>query len=253
MIDLLEVLLIRDPQFLVDVGPSIWNVFKEIEQFYNFSQPRMQGHRFAFDPALSKPLSSELLVRRSSDAEELAKGFWGNSKGEYRHTIDQERLASAVRSYMPSEFRDMPMLLVIDQEITPPRDWRYIIWDMASSGSVISTAPLDPRYWRDRTPQRIGAIKHRVRVAALNITGSLLGLKRCSNDCCFLYDNVESTDVLDSMLILGPEHGWSDLAGYGYSPRPRHPERLQSISLVRTGKEESLELSHPESEWNTYE
>ena len=253
MIELLHVLLIRDPKFAVEAGPAIWTALKEVEQFYNLHQPRVHVHRVAFEPGLSEPVSKQWPPQQLETSGDLSEKFWNAVRGKFRRTIDQNQLAEAVRSRLPAELRGLPMVLVTDQEIIPPRDWNYIIWDTTQFGSVISAAPLDPQYWSDRTPHRVGAVKHRVRVCGLSIMGSHLGLERCKNEKCFLYGNVDSTNVLDDMLVLGPEHGWQDLAGFGYSPRPRNPEQLQSVSPPLVGNEIALQARLASPEWNTYE
>lgn len=144
-------------------------------------------------------------------------------------------------------------MIVTDQEIEPPSGWRYIIWSEVFCGKVISIAPTDPLYWRERTSNREGAIKHRVRTAGLNIVGVHLGLARCDNPNCFLFDDVSSAAVLDNMLVLGKEHGWTSLDGLGYSPRPRIPALLQSMTKAPLLEDEHSALVQPASEWNIYE
>lgn len=253
MTEVLQLLLIRNRKFADEVGPAMWAALEEMEQFYNFHQRRVDVRRVAFEPALPDPVCMEWPPRRSEAFGDRSDKFWNEVRGKYRRTIDQNRLVEAVRSRLPAILISVPMLLVTDQEIIPPPDWSYIIWDSTNWGSVISAAPLDPQYWNERTANRIGAIKHRVRVCGLSVMGTMLGLERCKNEKCFLYKNVESTNVLDDMLVLGPEHGWGDLAGFGYSPRPRNPEQLQSVTPPFIGSAVALDERMMSPEWNTYE
>jgi predicted Zn-dependent protease len=253
---ILQVFVIYDEKFALEVAPVILTAFKEIEIFYN---QRLRCIPRVFAPGFNNPVLKELPTeRRIMEAKDQAMVFWHAVKGKYSQTVDHEKLAELIKSKMSAKLSKLPMILVTNQEITPPSGWRYIIWDWDDKkvNHVISAAPLDPSYWGDQTSQRVSAIKHRVRVAGLNITGSLLGLKDCENAHCFLNRNVESTDVLDGMLFLGPEHGWQDLTGHGYSPRPAYPEKIQSIAKVEIIDKlvvPPITANIPEkAEWNTF-
>ena len=121
-------------------------------------------------------------------------------------------------------------MLVTDVELTPPPDWRYIIWDTFPLGCVVSLAPLDPRYWGERMPhdERVGTIKRRARAAMLAIVGALVGLQRCANDRCYLFADINSVLRLDEMTHLGPEHEVEALAFRGFVDETS-PEDAQEV------------------------
>ena len=123
-------------------------------------------------------------------------------------------------------------MLVTDQELTPPKGWRYIIWDEIQSGTAISIAPTDPVYWRYSDENRVAIIKHRIRTAGLSVAGTFLGLKRCEEENCFLYDDVDSVTRLDEMVYLSGHHGLQELANRGFVTRPDDPNRVQNIEVV---------------------
>jgi hypothetical protein len=154
---------------------------------------------------------------------------------------------------LPVRYKSSFLMIVTDQEIEPPADWRYIIWSEFSNGQVVSVAPTDPSYWRERSANRLGAIKHRVRTAGMCIVGVALGLTRCDNPRCFLFGQVSSAEVLDSMVVLGGEHSWTLLTGWGYSPRPTDPSHMQQMQQVSFPQEAYPSSLDTESEWNIYE
>jgi hypothetical protein len=121
------------------------------------------------------------------------------------------------------------LLLVTDQEITPPPDWRYVLWDSCRNGVVVSIAPIDPHYWSERGEYRVQTIKHRVRVACCAALSEMLGLERCDNPTCLLYASVDSVISLDQMILLGPEHNIPALADHGFDARPSDPAQVQPI------------------------
>lgn len=232
----------------------------EIENFYNFDQPRVTCARYMLDSSGGGSLA-EYSPSQQFPASTFQSGglspddkFWAPLQGKFRRTIHQGRLSENLRRLLPPQHQDSFCMIVTDQEIEPPSGWRYIIWDEVPHGEVISVAPTDPLYWRERTSNREGAIKHRVRTAGLNIAGVLLGLTRCDNTNCFLFDDVASTAVLDNMLVLGKEHGWTSLDGMGYTPRPRIPAMLQSMTKAPLLDEEHSASPAPlAGEWNIYE
>lgn len=104
-------------------------------------------------------------------------------------------------------------VVLTDLAITPPREWRYIIWDVTPSGAVISAAPLDPAYWEPSAAadMRRSTIARRATAAQLCVMGSLLGLRRCDNERCFMFGNIDSVTRLDNAEIYGPEHEIEEL------------------------------------------
>lgn len=111
--------------------------------------------------------------------------------------------------------RDATSVVLTDLPITPPPEWRYIIWDSAPNGSVISCAPLDPAYWTTAVDEqtRIETTKKRALAATLCVIGSLLGLGRCSNERCFMFGNIDSVRRLDEVELIGSEHSVEELSG----------------------------------------
>jgi hypothetical protein len=114
-------------------------------------------------------------------------------------------------------------VVLTDLPITPPKEWRYIIWDVTASGAVISAAPLDPGYWEPSVPPdlRRATITRRATAAQLCVMGSLLGLRRCDNDRCFMFGNIDSVTRLDHAETIGPEHGIEELTSRRLQPMVR--------------------------------
>lgn len=255
MMTIIQVLVFQSPEKAKQLGPAVWAAFQEIENFYNHDQQRLVCRRLVFDPGQDEPFRSELGSCNDNTAGTSAESFWVSARGRYHRTIDQNRLVALMREKLPTQERELPMVVITDSEITPPPDWRYIIWDNADDNClVVSIAPTDPLFWREQiSPRRIAVIKHRVRTAGLSATGELLGLRFCKNSSCFLFDDVESTEMLDSMLILGKEHKIPGLEGLGFSPRPRDPFGVQRIQRGLLTPEDWAKDKSLEEEWDTNE
>jgi hypothetical protein len=253
----LQVLLFRNTRQSDELGPSLWAALQEVEQFYNRALPPRTYHRFY----LAESVPDEVKRALPLDWEHVGaavkdEGFWSNLRGRYQRTYDPNRLAEKVRHLLMEQasqrpdlserlnvgqprgaegrspldlLRDAPLLLVMDQELTPPPDWRYIIYDNCRAGVVVSIAPIDPHYWHEPPENRVASIKHRVRAACCSALGGLLGLERCDNPSCMLFESVESVSNLDRMILLGPEHGISLLADRGFEARPSDPTQVQPI------------------------
>jgi hypothetical protein len=163
----------------------------------------------------------------------LPTGFWERVSGQFTQTIDQRKLADAIRESLdPSLPADMKFCLVTDQELTPPPEWRYLIWDDCSTdrlaGGVASLAPIDPAYWRIRDPWRVARIKHRIRTACLSMVAECSGSERCDDTKCFLFMDVESADRLDAMVRLAPGHpDLPELTGWGFGKLSDQPEIVE--------------------------
>jgi hypothetical protein len=84
----------------------------------------------------------------------------------------------------------------------------------------------------------VAIIKHRIRTAGLSVVGTFLGLKRCDEENCFLFDDVDSVTRLDDMVYLGGDHGLPELANRGFATRPDDPNRVQTIEPVRRPRRE---------------
>jgi|SRR5271157_2230380 len=285
---ILLLLLFRDVETSLELGPPLWAALQEVEQFYQVLWPKREFRRVYLAGRVPDAIRAEIpLDWEATQAAFGDQGFWRlalkEAKGRYTRTCDQERLGELVREHLihqgslgqdgsayvewlrtgrvdaasppgpgrdasgtekvttASEARkpwdlnrvqDLTMILVTDQQITPPPDWRYIIWDGIRAGSVISIAPTNPNYWHADDPDRVATIKHRVRTACLCSVGEFLGLKRCQNPTCLLYAEVDSVSCLDGMVLLGREHRKKKLTNHGFEPKPRQPNVVQPIIAI---------------------
>lgn len=120
------------------------------------------------------------------------------------------------------------VIVVVDREIVPPSDWRYVLWDSFPGGTVISTAPMDPNYWGAPVPERERKreMKQGMRAAALCIAGTRIGLSRCENPNCFMFGAVDSVSRLPEMRQLGPEHTVMGLERGIFPVSESHPDRV---------------------------
>jgi len=248
---IVQVLLLVDGETSLEVGPALWAMLLEIERFYNMDRPRISFQRFYISPQVPKVnlldtarRNLDRLLRggkavddalmQLSPAQRVEKAVSSkDSTGRFRRTCDQRKLGQVVRDLIGIGPDAGLLFIVTDREITPPPEWRYIIWDDFEGGAVVSMVPTDPKYWRHPDPGRIATIKHRVRTAALSITGQFLGLERCENPGCFLYADVGSVTNLDLMTHLGDEHELPKLAGRGFQPAGADPAVVQSVVETR--------------------
>lgn len=233
-VPLLQVLLFAEEQNLRDYGRAVWVAFEEVATFYQRAMPELSYHRFVYDSGGTDP---DTLRAEWSEAPGVAPGLgsslWQSLRSRPSAVFDQEKMVDTVRRALGERCSDSRLLVCTDQQIRPPEDWRYILWDVVGKDVVVSTAAMDPNYWGARIPDRVATIKHRMRTAALSGTGEQLGLKRCSKAICLLYREVVSVECLDTMLLLGREHGVSSLEGLGFDPRPREPGERQEILEMR--------------------
>ena len=254
LVQFVQVLILFDAKTSRELGPALWAALLEIERFYNADGIRAGFQRYYISPHVPRLGLVESAWRgmgrlfyRGEDMEDALALLSQEQRvegplpasdvpGRWR-TYDQHKLGAKVRNLIRESSEGSQLLIVTDREITPPADWRYIIWDEISGGAVISVVPTDPRYWRDRDPNRVATIKHRARTAGLAITGSVLGFKRCKNPNCFLYGDVDSATTLDLMLHLGEEHDIPSLAGRGFEPVADDPNRVQRI-IENPGRQE---------------
>lgn len=210
------VVVCRDDDGARELGGMLWSVLAEVSVFYNLDKPRGEFKRWW----LGNNAPTNLTIGNSDHivTRKLGDKWWEPLQSSSSWLIDQERLAKAVRELIPQE--EGRIIVVTDEEITPPPEWRYIIWDGSLKGAgVASLAPLDPRYWGDRTPDREQIIKRRIRAALLSMTGTRLGFQRCNNTRCYLYANVDSVTALDVMIALGHEHEQEGLSDKVFSGR----------------------------------
>jgi hypothetical protein len=226
-----QVLLFREddgqPRFernFAELGSALWAAFQEVEHLYKRQWPDAVFQRHYLSRQPQDFLGPEdypvhLLPQTASDWNQL----WEESRDDHTKTFSAQRLAENVRKLLRRDAADQWLIVVTDQKITPPPDWRYIIWDdswdggTVKGGAVVSIPPTDPHYWNERDyGQRIPIIKKRIRAACCCVTGMTLGIERCYNPGCFMYVNVESMTVLDEMVCIGPEHGFDNLSNVGF-------------------------------------
>ena len=228
---IVQMLVLRNESLAQELSAPLWSALKEVEAFYNAGEPRADFRRVNLSVVATGTAESEGALDTTRDLANLYEGeFWMTATGKFTRTVDYSkvsRLARTLADVDPSARH----LIVIDRELTPPPEWRYIIFDGDSQGTVVSMAPTDPQYWRNPRDDRIEIIKHRVRTSCLNAVGMLLGLERCDNPSCLLYDNIDAVTALDGMVALGEEHGLPTLAGRGFSVNTTNPGDVQPIVL----------------------
>lgn len=247
-VTIIQALVLFEERSSDDYGLALWAAFHEVDRFYRMAGAEVEYRRFYVAPSPPNPSFLESITRAfgkwipggqlQSASDLLSKNQVRSSASpsaelsdSRRRTYDQRKLGSVIRKMVDPKESGDHLMIVTDRPITPPRNWRYIIWetDPNSNTSVISTAPLDPEYWRDKDPNRIFHIKTRTRNAALSITGELIGLERCDNPACFMFDDVDSVTVLDDMQELGDEHGLRKVTGYGFDDSGKDPTLVQPV------------------------
>lgn len=210
---LTQVLLLANPEHYESTGPALWAMLEEVALLYNVGGQVVHPVRRYVTPepvhALEAVASQEeQLVVGSGIVPLLA------TPGRYAGTLDPEPLADRVRAMLSEYGHEAGTLQVVtDQEITPPPDMRYILWQGANDWGVVSIAPMDPEYWGLLDEEPTAQIKRRARAAAISQVGSMLDLERCGNPRCFMYGNVDSVLRLDRMRLIGDEH--PDFPGAG--------------------------------------
>jgi hypothetical protein len=244
-VDIIQVLLLFEAESAHELSPALWATLLEVERFYNQDEPRARFDRYYISPY--RPTTSPLeaawrgfgrLLRGDKGmddalvllSQEQSTGHGVESsqvEGKYKGTVDQGKLWTTVRALLGEPAGEKRLLIVTDREITPPPEWRYIIWDGSEMDAVVSFAPIDPKYWREKDPQRVSTIKRRVRTVCLSVTGQFLGLQRCDNPSCFLYKDIEGVTTLDLMTRFGPEHELPSLTNFGFSPAAKEPSVIQ--------------------------
>ncbi len=252
---IIQALALFDEKNSFDYGLALWATFHEVERFYAAAGAEVKYQRFYIAPSAPNPSLFESISqtlgrwipgRMVQSALELPKDSQVRSSlapsaelaDNRRRTYDQDKLTAIIRKLVDPKESGDHLMIVTDRAITPPKEWRYIIWETNenTNSSVISVAPLDPEYWRDKDPQRILTIKNRTRNAALSVTGEQVGLDRCENPACFLFGDVDSVTVLDEMRELGEEHEISQLTGHGFEEVAKDPTLVQSITSQSLSK-----------------
>lgn len=253
VISINQVLLFQDPTNSKELGEVLWTAAKEVENFYNLVEQRAVFRRSylsevipdnirrsgtttlpllqkvldfftrAADQHINKETSEVMIKLVQSDAQ------WKTAEGKFARTYDTEKILQLVRELSGDEKSSLIPVVVTDLMLTPPPEWRYIIWDGDRNGIVISIPPTDPKFWRISDPNRIAIIKHRVRTAFLSAVGEVIGLEDCDNERCFLFGDVDSVTRLDSMIFLGPEHNIETLKQRGFEIVPKDPIKVQPV------------------------
>jgi len=212
---ILQVVLLREESASRELGAALWATLQEVELLYNTAELRAK-----FDRVYVAKTRPEFLKEPFVLPQATVNAGWTQlwSKSGQRRTYDTETLYSRTRQLLGERGRSDALMIVTDQEITPPPRWRYMIWGGSGNEIVISVAPTDPRYWGIQAEDsvRVLTIKHRIRSACCSVVGVELGLERCQNPRCFLYSSVDSVTTLDEMVCLGPEHKLPKLSGLGF-------------------------------------
>ncbi len=214
----LQVLLIRGAETGPDLVPVLWAAAQEVESLFALHPKQLWFDRVCITERKGRPdLPAESVVRLEESAwDEL----WLSARSRRARRLDQKKLVHKVRDVLGPHTHGARVILITDGEITPPSDWRYILWDGWDRNAVISTAPMDPVYWGELDDERVVTVKQRLRAACCSVMGASMGLKRCHNPDCFLYRAVDSVLQLDDMQFIGAEHQVHTLTGMGFLPSP---------------------------------
>ncbi|MBV8309496.1 MAG: hypothetical protein JO344_03760 [Planctomycetaceae bacterium] len=224
-----QILLFSNAANSNELGLTLWAVFKEVEHLYDGHDKRVSFRRSCLAESVPKEVQGEVSLPWETIASTLKDpNQWQQAHGRYTRTFDQQKLLDLALGLIGDPKREDQVVLVTDKEITPPSQWRYIIWSGCKGGTVVSVAPTDPVYWSQTDPNRILTIKHRVRVACCSTVGEKLGLQRCDNPNCFLYKHVDSVSTLDHMLYIGEEHELKELDRRGFA-KVDDPTQVQPV------------------------
>lgn len=211
-------------------GRALWAALCEVAEFFGGAEERLRVPIGRSDdvvnvlPTFRKTiLAPQRLdgLPSQPDAEEFATSNYaavhrGLTNVDSLGRINHAELGTLLRSMLESN--DI-VVVVTDCEIAPPTHLRYLIWDVFFNGAVVSTAPTSPRYWGQWDSAHgddVRAMKWRTRAACLGVVGSLLGMTRCLNERCYLFQNLDAVSRLDHMTCIGDEHAVAGLSGYGF-------------------------------------
>ena len=244
-IPITQLLLLGDATAAREMGDVLWLALDEVRRLFTladesacFSVPLPDGSLVAVRPEIQIRLLAPTAVpfvagdhwlaggkpRARTVIEQAIGGRVGSGI-----SLDHSALAGSVQTQLGLD-EGIPLVLVTDQPVTPPPHMRYAIWQPVAGGVVLSTAALDPAYWGrtasgEADADRLRVLKHRTRAASATVIGSLIGLYRCDNPTCFLFEDVDSVTRLDGMLRIGAEHAVPELADRGFAQEddPRQP------------------------------
>lgn len=227
--DLQAVLFLARGEASGELARVLWPALFEVERFYG------RG-RVILVPTLMTPGPIPLRLQPTPAPEQVTRvdppRSWMDPWESLR--VPTKEITRFVRGVLGRDC-DAPLVVVTDLALTPPEGWSYVIWDEdTEEGLVVGVPPTDPGYWGAKDEDRLATIKHRVRTAMLSIVGELLGLERCANDRCFLYQDVDASSTLDPMLWLGPEHELAELAGRGFRPDRKQATTVQEVVQLAT-------------------
>jgi hypothetical protein len=224
---LTQVMFFRDARSMVQLNAMVLAIFQELESFFaptgsyaHVERLRMlskvQGDLMAPSTVevvreiLSRAFSKAPNQARTPDVE-ASEQSWAEAKGRFRNTVDPDKLIAIVKRQLPEPIgHDRGRLLIVtDQEITPPPQWRYKMraGDDQQHAVVVSLAPMNPRSWSSEQDDRdLTVLKHRIRAACIRKLAMWCGLQECDQENCYLFRHVESAESLDYFTHLGGEH-----------------------------------------------
>jgi hypothetical protein len=242
----LLVMLLHRPEFIKEFGATTWAVFQEVHNLYRAADPTTSFSMFR----LISQDSENLLSMDDGQQLLVPTDLWNAAWGRYSGTIDHCKLVPLVRQLLPRQDGSPPMLVITDEELTPPEGFRYLMWmeSKTDGGTVLSLPTLDPQSWMEVSPNfsspqpttttRKAITKRRVRAASLSIVGSILGLKRCEKPNCFLYKETTSVVSIDQLVQLGSEHAGElpnidVVLGASFPYESPNPEKVDAL-IVNT-------------------
>lgn len=232
-------LLFKDRRNSTELTPAIWAALQEVEALYTRLARAPRFARICLVEEDGKAAAESVTILN----HELWKAIWAGARSPRARSLDQEKLARSVRPLLGPHAETANLILVTDQEITPPPEWRYILWDGWERDSIVSLAAMDPVYWGEVDDERSVTLKRRARAACCSAVGEVMGLERCHNPKCFLYAAVDSVLRLDDMEFIGAEHELAPLTGVGFLPARTFmffrgaPTAVQPVGPVTTSPE----------------
>ena len=250
---LTQVMFFREVRSMSELDPLVHAIFQELERFFALtgSFERLEQVRM-FSKGQGDPMAPStvevvrgMLTRMFSKTQnramtpvEASEQSWAEAKGRFRNTVDPDKLIAIVKHQLPQPASDGRgrVLIVTDQEITPPPQWRYKMWavDDQQQAAVVSLAPMDPRNWSsERADRDLPVLKHRIRSGCIRKLAMWCGLKECDRENCYLFRHVESAESLDFFTALGDEHisqarAFAPVIGLEFGPSS-DPAKVQEL------------------------
>lgn len=140
-----QVALFRDRTKSHELGRAVWAALQEIEQFYNLGAQRIACTRTYVSDHVPDGLADQGTDAMTSFGGKRWEGLF--EEGRSLRTHDAGSIVETTRKLLGPEGRGPPYLIITDLELTPPPEWRYIIFDGDMTGVVVSVAPTNPDYW----------------------------------------------------------------------------------------------------------